>query len=258
MIGPSVTAAAAKQATLLPLSEVFGPTLQGEGPHTGLPVHFVRLGMCNLACEWCDTPYTWDHSRYDVAAECPDTPLTEIVERLAALPPADAVVISGGEPLIHHHKVKDLCRLITRSGRLIHMDLHLETNGTIAPPTWLGHYINHVSVSPKIITADPAKKRIKPKALTAWADLARSTLGQPHDTQVAFKFVCAKATDVSTVGSLVQEYGIPRQAVWIMPEGTTVEAVLEHQRALAPAVINAGYRLTTRLHTLLWHDERGH
>lgn len=264
MIGPTVIAAAAKQATTLPLSEVFGPTLQGEGPHTGLPVHFIRLGQCNLACEWCDTPYTWDHSRYDVAAECPDTPLEEIVARLETLPRADAIVISGGEPLIHHHRLKDLLRAITRSTRLAHMGIHLETNGTITPPSWLGHYIDHVSVSPKIITADPAKKRLKPKALEAWANAAWSGVGQANTrpigdtTQVTFKFVCAKATDVSTVGSLVQEYRIPREAVWIMPEGTTVEAVLEHQRALAPAVINHGYRLTTRLHTLLWHDERGH
>ena len=41
-----------------PVSEVFGPTLQGEGPHAGRPCHFIRLGGCNLSCSWCDTPYS--------------------------------------------------------------------------------------------------------------------------------------------------------------------------------------------------------
>lgn len=53
----------------LVVSEVFGPTHQGEGPHAGQLCAFVRLMGCNLSCSWCDTPYTWDASRYDLKAE---------------------------------------------------------------------------------------------------------------------------------------------------------------------------------------------
>lgn len=72
----------------LPLNSVFGPTYQGEGPHTGTRCHFIRLGQCQLSCTWCDTPDTWDHTRYDVAAENPWTPIETILDRLDALPPA--------------------------------------------------------------------------------------------------------------------------------------------------------------------------
>ena len=39
----------------LVVSEIFGPTWQGEGPSLGRRCGFVRLGRCNLACTFCDT-----------------------------------------------------------------------------------------------------------------------------------------------------------------------------------------------------------
>lgn len=32
-------------------------TIQGEGPHAGLPAIFIRFGGCNLACSFCDTEF---------------------------------------------------------------------------------------------------------------------------------------------------------------------------------------------------------
>jgi 7-carboxy-7-deazaguanine synthase len=42
------------------VSEISGPTLQGEVPSAWQAAAFVRLGGCNLSCRWCDTAYTWD------------------------------------------------------------------------------------------------------------------------------------------------------------------------------------------------------
>lgn len=38
---------------MIPISEIFGPTIQGEGPRTGYPTIFVRVYGCNLECPWC-------------------------------------------------------------------------------------------------------------------------------------------------------------------------------------------------------------
>ncbi len=39
------------------ISEIFGPTIQGEGHLIGQPTVFVRTGGCDFRCEWCDTLY---------------------------------------------------------------------------------------------------------------------------------------------------------------------------------------------------------
>ncbi|RWD90497.1 MAG: 7-carboxy-7-deazaguanine synthase QueE, partial [Mesorhizobium sp.] len=39
------------------ISEIFGPTVQGEGPLIGRPTVFVRTGGCDYRCRWCDTLY---------------------------------------------------------------------------------------------------------------------------------------------------------------------------------------------------------
>ncbi len=37
------------------VSEIFGPTIQGEGVLIGLPTVFVRSGGCDYRCSWCDS-----------------------------------------------------------------------------------------------------------------------------------------------------------------------------------------------------------
>jgi organic radical activating enzyme len=227
---------------VLPLSEVFGPTWQGEGPHTGRVTAFVRLGLCNLSCEWCDTPYTWDTTRYDVAAECPDTPIDTIHDRLWEID-VPMVTVSGGEPLVHH---KTLPYLMTPE-----WEWQVETNGTIPPPTWWHDAVSHTTISPKINTRDPQKKRLKSKALQGWTELAEAG-------KASFKFVVTNPKqDFHTIESLAMVFGIPRDRIWVMPEGTTPVAVLEHHRAMAEAALAHGFNTTTRLHTLLWGQERG-
>lgn len=230
------------EAATLPLSEVFGPTFQGEGPHTGRRCGFVRLGLCNLSCEWCDTPYTWDSTRYDVKAECPDTVIGDIAAQVRALG-VDLVVLSGGEPLMHRLKLRALFGAVP-------VAWHVETNGTIPPPSWWHTEVEHTTVSPKINTRDRGSKRLKADSLGQWAALARND-------RAAFKFVVTSADDLDIVANIARTYHIPKRAVWVMPEGVTTDAVLSHHRELADAVLSRGYNTSTRLHVLLWGDVRG-
>ncbi|MBC7542393.1 MAG: 7-carboxy-7-deazaguanine synthase QueE [Candidatus Sericytochromatia bacterium] len=77
----------------LPVSEVFH-SIQGEGVLIGRPSTFIRLTGCNYTCTWCDTPYTWKPGQIR-------PPLMTSVADLAAQVQHGAVVITGGEPLLH-------------------------------------------------------------------------------------------------------------------------------------------------------------
>lgn len=227
--------------TTLPVAEVFGPTWQGEGPFAGVRTGFVRLGRCNLSCEWCDTPYTWDETRYDVNAEAPDTPVDDVHVKLRQID-VRTVCLSGGEPLLHHKKLSALL--------VDEWSWHVETNGTIQPPRWWVERVTHTSVSPKVNTRDPLKKRIKIPALAAWGVLA-------CQGRACFKFVASQPADLDVIQDLVDVLQLPSDVVWVMPEGTNPLPMITRHRRLAESIQDHGWNTTTRLHVLLYGTERG-
>lgn len=38
---------------MIKIAEIFGPTIQGEGPNTGVKTLFVRVAGCSFRCSWC-------------------------------------------------------------------------------------------------------------------------------------------------------------------------------------------------------------
>lgn len=101
---------------LLPLAEDFY-TIQGEGYHAGKPAYFIRLGGCDVGCNWCDAKYTWNPRLY------PPTPVGTVVER-AVSHPAQAIVLTGGEPLLY--PLDPLTDALHARG----LEIFLETSGS--------------------------------------------------------------------------------------------------------------------------------
>jgi 7-carboxy-7-deazaguanine synthase len=225
----------------LVVSEVFGPTFQGEGPSIGRRAGFVRLGRCNLDCAWCDTPYTWDWARYDPAVELHRVAVAAVVEQLAAMRP-EIVVVTGGEPLLQQRRLVPLLAACAERG----WPVEIETNGTRAPEPAVVPLVAQWNVSPKLANSGVAgDERIRPAALAALRATGRA----------AFKFVVAAEGDLDEVAGLVEAHDL--SPVWIMPEGTDAATLTERGRRLAGPVLARGWNLTTRLHVLLWGDERG-
>lgn len=102
--------------SLLHIQEIF-PTVQGEGPHTGVPSVFIRLNGCNLACEFCDTEFE-DFQEHDL------DDVLQTVENFSA-DGRKLVVITGGEPM--RQNIAPLCQALLEED----YQPQIETNGTL-------------------------------------------------------------------------------------------------------------------------------
>src|SRR3954451_22196690 len=101
MIGAPAGALAPTRTKLIPVVEIFGPTIQGEGAEAGVPTRFVRVGGCDFRCSWCDTMYAVDPEVVRATAEKLSS--QEIVGRVASLDGHPRwVTISGGNPALHN------------------------------------------------------------------------------------------------------------------------------------------------------------
>lgn len=76
----------------LPLVEEFF-TIQGEGYHAGRAAYFIRLGGCDVGCNWCDTRFSWEPDLHPLVE-------TDLIINHAVLSGTDSVVVTGGEPLM--------------------------------------------------------------------------------------------------------------------------------------------------------------
>ncbi|MFC4294516.1 7-carboxy-7-deazaguanine synthase QueE [Novosphingobium tardum] len=234
--------------------EIF-TSLQGEGPSAGRPSIFVRLSRCNLACEWCDTAYTWRFSgdnrphRDGVAFDRAANQVVLDEAAVAALildMPGDRLVVTGGEPLLQGTALARLLDLLHAHRPALHVEV--ETNGTVAPHPSLRPLVDQFNISPKLAhSGNPASLALLPERL---ADFAA-------DACSFFKFVIAEPADFDEVLRLQAEYAIPGERLFVMPEGTSSEVVRLRSVWLADLACRHGLRFSDRLHIHLYGDTRG-
>jgi organic radical activating enzyme len=105
----------------LDVQEIF-PTLQGEGPYAGQPAVFVRLGGCNLACNFCDTEF---ETYQNLSLEEIILEVEKLSKNSAGKLVRKLVVITGGEPM--RQPIEKLCQRLIN----LHFLVQIETNGTL-------------------------------------------------------------------------------------------------------------------------------
>ena len=234
------------------LNEIFGPTIQGEGKSAGKEVMFLRTSGCNLACIWCDTPYTWNWEgtkfqhpeKFDPKKEVHKTKTSEIVAKLRELGPrVKSLVISGGEPLLQQKRLLETVEIL----RAHNYWIEVETNGTQVPDDEFVSFIDQINCSPKLSNSgpdNPLSKREVPKALEKLASLEKTT----------FKFVVTSEQDMVEILHLVQKYKMKN--VYLMPEGRTKAEQESRQHEIEKISAEYGFTFSPRLHVLKWGTKR--
>jgi len=125
----------------VPVLEIFGPTVQGEGMTIGQKTMFIRTAGCDYQCSWCDSAFTWNGSEKQnikwMTAE-------EIWNDLSELggDSFSHITISGGNPALLP-SLSPVVDFLKEKG----MTLALETQAS-KWQSWLP-LIDEVTLSPK-------------------------------------------------------------------------------------------------------------
>lgn len=218
-------------------------SVQGEGVNVGRPAVFLRLALCNLACSWCDTKYTWDWQQYDPKEQIVEIPANEI-QREILRHNCTYLVVTGGEPMLQQKQLIPLLQHLKNK----EFDIEVETNGTIIPSPELAGLVDHWSVSPKLQNSgNPQLSREIPEAYRFFVEVPSS-----H-----FKYVIQNEDDFAEVQSIMQKFGVAPGRTFLMPEAQNTESLLERSRWLVELCKSHGCLYSTRLQILLWGNSRG-
>ncbi len=235
------------------VNEIYGPTIQGEGKTTGKAVMFLRTAGCNLACVWCDTPFTWNFygtsfehpEKYDKLKEVHKMTVQQIIARLKELSTdTKALVISGGEPMLQQGYLIPLLEELKRDGYWI----EIETNGTVTTVDRFINLIDQLNCSPKLANSgrdNPLGKRINEKELTYIASIPKTV----------FKFVVSSEDDIPEILALVKKFEM--RQVYLMPLGKTKEEQELRMNQVMELCTKYNFNFSPRLHVLNWGNQRG-
>ncbi|MFD2705120.1 7-carboxy-7-deazaguanine synthase QueE [Salibacterium lacus] len=235
----------------VPLLEIFGPTIQGEGMVIGQKTMFLRTGGCDYRCSWCDSAFTWDGSQKPDLMEA-----QEIVTQLEAKGGSlfSHVTISGGNPALHDG-LGEVVRLLQEKG----IQTAVETQGSFWKE-WMTD-IDEVTISPK-----PPSSGMQ----TNWEQLDTyiHRLKGRQKKQVSLKVVIFDETDLSYAAEVHERY--PEVEMFLQTgndEWSTAENqwLLTHllnryewlvEQALHSERLN-DVKVLPQLHTLLWGNKQG-
>ena len=238
------------------VSEIFGPTVQGEGPLIGRPTAFVRSGGCDYRCSWCDTLFAVLPEFRDGWTPMSTEAVMARVEEISGGRPL-LVTLSGGNPALQPFgPLIDL-------GRAKGYGFALETQGSAAQD-WFAR-LDWLVLSPKPPSAGME---------TDWAALARCVQAAGPATRACLKIVVFDEADYAYARAasarhpdlpVTLQVGNPRPPI---PGDSALDPGLEPdladllarfrwlaERAAGDRWFEA--RVLPQLHVLAWGNERG-
>ncbi|MEM6468638.1 MAG: 7-carboxy-7-deazaguanine synthase QueE [Planctomycetota bacterium] len=227
----------------LMISETF-ISRQGEGKLTCVESFFIRTSGCNLRCWFCDTPYaSWQPEGKSFTIE-------QLMEQISQLS-TKYVVLTGGEPLLAS-AYQVLVKTLQASG----LHVTVETAGTIEKPM----PVDLLSLSPKLSGSGPDKtenhrwsvlheqRRLPIHVMKRLLEAAR---------EIQIKFVVSHPTQLEEICDVVDRLGVAAEHVFLMPEGTTIQAMDNARQWLLPMCQSTGFQPCDRMQIRWYGNRRG-
>jgi 7-carboxy-7-deazaguanine synthase len=234
------------------ISEIFGPTIQGEGPLIGRPTVFVRTAGCDYRCTWCDTLYAVLPEYHDEWVWMTAPQIIERVNELAGGNPV-LVSLSGGNPAL-----QPLHPLIAL-GRRNRLSFALETQSSMSQ-AWFAE-LDWLILSPK-----PPSSGMT----TDWNALEACVEAAEGKPRCVLKIVVFDDADYCYAQAVAARY--PALPVYLqvgnpapltgsaMAEDANIDDLLSSFRWLAGKVTADRWFAATvlpQLHVLAWGNKRG-
>lgn len=182
--------------TKIPVMEVFGPTIQGEGMVIGQKTMFVRTAGCDYSCSWCDSAFTWDGTgKEDIKMMAAEEIWTEL-KRIGGNS-FSYVTLSGGNPALFKN-LRGLIEILKTNN----IKVCLETQGS----KWQDWFfeIDELTFSPK-----PPSSKMETNFSILDSIIERLTKND-FEQHVSLKVVVFNNQDYEYAKNVYQRYpGIP-------------------------------------------------
>lgn len=237
----------------IPVLEIFGPTIQGEGMVIGQKTMFVRTAGCDYRCSWCDSAFTWDGSARDEIKQMTPEAIYQELIRLGQ-DRFSHVTISGGNPALLA-SLDGLVQLLKERG----IRTAVETQGS-KWQSWL-YDIDDVTISPKPPSSGMTTD------LDALDQIIHALVASNHQG-LSLKVVVFNEEDFAYAQSIHQRY--PSVPFYLQPgnDDLTVadtvnlrDKLLESFEWLIDRAMEApdmnDVKVLPQLHALVWGNKRG-
>ncbi|WP_405113477.1 7-carboxy-7-deazaguanine synthase QueE [Paenibacillus sp. FSL K6-1217] len=236
----------------IPVIEMFGPTIQGEGAVIGVKTMFVRTYGCDYRCSWCDSAFTWDGSAKDkVTMLTPQEILAGLLE--LAGENFNCVTISGGNPALIGEAMGEFISLLHERG----IQAAIETQGS----RWQDWFsdVDVLTISPKPPSSGMA---------TDWdkLDEIMHRVANTGKAAHSLKVVVFNQEDYEYARKVHFRY--PEVPLFLQPgnDNVTEEGDISGRllgrlewlfgQVIADPQMNRA-RVLPQLHALIWHNKRG-
>ncbi|ODV56591.1 7-carboxy-7-deazaguanine synthase QueE [Lysinibacillus fusiformis] len=238
----------------VPVIEIFGPTIQGEGMVVGQKTMFVRTAGCDYSCSWCDSSFTWDGSGKHLIVQMTAEEIWSELKRLGGNG-FSFVTISGGNPALYPN-LEALIAIL----KVNDIKVGVETQGS-RWQNWM-YDIDELTISPKPPSSGMTTDH------SVLADIFEKLKRRNRNHHTSLKIVVFNQEDYDFAKQIHFQFPmilfylqVGNDDLTTVDNSCLISDLLEKYHALIDKVMKddelKDVKVLPQLHALVWGNKRG-